>query len=294
MTDKKLEQVQATDRAFTDDVSRFQQNIYATAKGKIRQAVLSADLGFLLQAHVAKGSVLDIGGGIGQVNSLFAQAGYQVVHTDIAAEMVASAEENHHQQGLAENYQYHTAALQDLSQVIGDEQYEVVLCHAVLEWLADPLAAIPEICARVKPGGWLSLMFYNLHAKRMANMVYGNFAYVQAGLQVKKKVRFSPNSPLLPEQVLNQFAQQPFTLYRHSGVRCFHDYLREPTHQMVYQQRRGLGDAGSATVATQVIQQAAQALQNSPELIELELEYRGQEPYRQLGRYQHLLLRRTD
>lgn len=291
MTEKPRKQGNLTDRAFADDVSRFQQNIYATAKGKIRQAVLAADLAYLLQTQAAeqgvRKQVLDIGGGIGQVNSLFAHAGYDVVHTDIAAEMVASAQENHRQQGISERYRYHTAALQDLSEVLGNQRFDVVLCHAVLEWLTDPIAAIPALCERVKPGGWLSVMFYNVHAKRMANMVYGNFDYVQSGLKVKKKVRFSPNSPLDPAQVLNQFAQQPFTLYRHSGVRCFHDYLREPTHQAVYQQRRSL--TGEAVT----IEQTQQNLQNSPMLIDLELAYRNQEPYRQLGRYQHILLRHT-
>jgi len=270
------------DRAFNDDVSRFQQNIYATAKGRIRQAVLQADLGFLLEQPNL--TVLDVGAGIGQVNSEFARAGHRVVHTDISVEMVASAQDFHRDQGLAEQYEYYACALQQLSQSLGERQFDVVLCHAVFEWLEDPLSALPALIERVKVGGWLSLMFYNQHAQRMANMVYGNFAYVQAGLKVKKKVRFSPNSPLTPEHVLSRIQQYPLTLYRHSGVRCFHDYLREPTHQAIYQERRG----------TTQLTATAQHLQNSPELIALELKYRNTEPYRQLGRYQHLLLRRTD
>ncbi|MCH8500359.1 MAG: methyltransferase domain-containing protein [Aliidiomarina sp.] len=277
----KNEQVNR-DRAFNDDVSRFQQNIYATAKGRIRQAVLQADLGFLFDKPAL--TVLDVGAGIGQVNSEFARVGHRVVHTDISAEMVASAEAFHRQQGLSEQYEYYACALQALSQPLGDQQFDVVLCHAVFEWLEDPMAALPALIDRVKPGGWLSLMFYNEHAQRMANMVYGNFAYVQAGLKVKKKVRFSPNSPLTPDYVLSRLQQYPLTLYRHSGVRCFHDYLREPTHQAIYQERRE---------ATQLAT-TAQNLQNSPELIALELKYRHTEPYRQLGRYQHVLLRRTD
>lgn len=253
------------DRAFGSDVQRFDKNIYQTEKGQIREAVLAADLSFLWQPEFESNAnaptCIDIGGGLGQINSHFAKAGYQVTHTDIAAEMVARAEEEHRKQGIVQHYRYFQSSLQNLTDVVGTEQFDVVLCHAVLEWLADPYAALGPLIERVKPGGWLSLMFYNVDAKLMANMIYGNFDYVNAGLQVKKKVRFSPNNPLKPESILARLGQFPVTLFAHSGVRCFHDYMRKPDH-------------------------------NAEQLLALELEYRNKNPYRQLGRYQHLLLRK--
>lgn len=253
------------DRAFDSDVTRFNKNIYQTEKGQIREAVLSADLSFLWQTPAesenSARTCIDIGGGLGQINSHFATAGYQVTHTDIAAEMVNGAKEEHSKQGIQHRYRYLQSSLQNLSDVIGTEQFDVVLCHAVLEWLADPYAALTPLIERMKPGGWLSLMFYNLDAKLMANMIYGNFDYVNAGLQVKKKVRFSPNYPLKPESILARLGQFPVTLVSHSGVRCFHDYMRMPNH-------------------------------NAEQLLALELQYRNKNPYRQLGRYQHLLLRK--
>lgn len=248
------------DRAFTNDVSRFQKNIYQTAKGQIRQAVLSADLADLINAP-APLRVLDIGGGIGQVNQYFAQAGHDVTHTDIAPEMVEAAQAAHQQAGLSERYQYLTASLQQLPELLSEQQFDVVLCHAVLEWLAEPSRAVATIAPLIKPGGWLSLMFYNKQAKAMANLVYGNFDYVRAGLKVKKKVRFSPQQPLSIQQVKGWVSGQNLTLCQHSGVRCIHDYLREVSDQ------------------------------SRADLIEMELRFRQQEPFRQLGRYQHFLLR---
>ena len=255
------------DRAFTNDVARFQKNIYQTAKGRIRQAVLQADLADLINApHPLR--VLDIGAGIGQVNQLFAAAGHQVVHSDIAAEMVEAARFAHHDAGLSVQYTYLTASLQQLPEVLttecADQQFDVVLCHAVLEWLAEPERALALIKPMIKPQGWLSLMFYNKHAKAMANLVYGNFDYVKAGLKVKKKVRFSPHNPLTIQQVQGWAAGQNLTLCRHSGVRCIHDYLREVQDQ------------------------------SRDDLIAMELSIRQQDPFRPLGRYQHFLLRAND
>ncbi|WP_241971690.1 methyltransferase domain-containing protein [Aliidiomarina sanyensis] len=255
MTSKK-----SKDRVFDSDVMQFDRNIYASGKGKIREAVLHADLRFLIQ-HPSPLRVLDIGGGLGQLNREFARAGHSVVHTDLSAEMVEAARQRHTDEGLVAHYEYHVAGLQNLDAVLADQTFDIVLCHAVLEWLAEPFAALASIQKWVRPAGWLSLMFYNLHAKRMANMVYGNFDYVTNNLQVRKKVRFSPNQPLDPNSVIQRMEQFPLSLYAHSGVRCFHDYLRPAEF-------------------------------NLAQLIPLELAYRQQEPYRALGRYQHLLYKK--
>lgn len=255
------------DRAFTNDVARFQKNIYQTGKGRIRHAVLQADLAALINSPIPL-RVLDIGAGIGQVNQLFAAAGHHVVHSDISAEMVDAARSAHHEAGLSAQYTYVTASLQQLPDVLRAElaepQFDVVLCHAVLEWLAEPSRALALIKPMIKAHGWLSLMFYNKHAKAMANLVYGNFEYVRAGLRVKKKVRFSPHNPLTIKQVQGWSAAQNLTICQHSGVRCIHDYLRE------------LND------------------QSRDDLIDMELHVRQQEPFRQFGRYQHFLLRASD
>lgn len=248
------------DRAFATDVDEFDRNIYATGKGKIREAVLAADLNALI--HSARPlRVLDIGAGLGQVNTWFAAAGHDVIHTDISQDMVDKAKLRHQALGLSERYHYYVADLQSLESIVPDQEFDVVLCHAVLEWLAQPFAALPLLAKCVAAGGWLSLMFYNVHAKRMANMVYSNFDYVANDLQVKKKVRFSPNHPLDPGAVLARMQQFPLTLFRHSGVRCFHDYIRPPEFDF-------------------------------EKLLQLELRYRHQEPYRALGRYQHTLFRK--
>lgn len=249
------------DRSFASDVSRFEKNIYQTAKGQIRQAVLKADLAELIEKPQPL-RVLDVGAGLGQVNQLFAQGGHHVTHTDIAAEMIEQAQTLHAKAGLSSQYTYIHSGLQDLPEHLKETPlFDVILCHAVLEWLHEPEQALRILTPLLKENGWLSLMFYNRQAKEMANLIYGNFDYVKAGLEVKKKVRFSPQNPLTIEKVYDWSLAQGFTLHTHSGVRCIHDYLRDPEHR------------------------------TRKDLIEMELAYRSKEPFRQLGRYQHFLMR---
>src|SRR5690554_5112892 len=66
-----------SDRVFSSDALRFAKNIYDTPKGRIRQAVLQADLAFLRNQNP---DVLDMGAGLGQINQWLAQGGARVTH----------------------------------------------------------------------------------------------------------------------------------------------------------------------------------------------------------------------
>jgi S-adenosylmethionine-dependent methyltransferase len=56
------------------------------------------------------------------------------------------------------------AGLQELPGVLGSAAFDVVACHAVLEWLADPGAAVAGLATFLQAGGFLSVMFYNREA----------------------------------------------------------------------------------------------------------------------------------
>lgn len=249
------------DRNFDSIAHKFQQNIYATTKGRLREKVLQRDLSELplLQAPTR---ILDVGAGQGQLALWLAAQGHQVHLTDVSAEMLAIAQQTATAQGLAERTQFTHAPMQDLLGVI--EPSPLVLCHAVLEWLALPATAIAHLWQLTAPGGWLSLMFYNVDAKRFSNIVYGNFNYVLRDLAYKKKVHLSPQNPLEPAQVVQWCQQQGFILHSKTGVRCFHDYLRDRSEQE----------------------------SEFDKLLEVELRFNRQEPYASLGRYQHLLLQK--
>lgn len=250
--------MQKSDRNFDNIAAKFGRNIYDTTKGKVRQQVLLRDLGQLaiLQQPCR---ILDVGAGQGQMALQLAAMGHQVLLTDISAEMLATAQQTALKLNL--NAEFQQVSLSEL--VLQHQQrYQLILCHAMLEWLAEPQLAIAQLKQLLVPGGIVSLMFYNKDAKRLSNIIYGNFAYVAADMQVKKKVRLSPQNPLQPNEVLTWCQDAGFRLITKTGVRCFHDYLRNPEQQQ-----------------TQFEQ-----------LLALELEYNQIEPYASLGRYQHLLL----
>lgn len=91
--------------------------------------------------------------------------------------------------GVSDNMQFIHCAAQDVASHL-ETPVDLILFHAVLEWVADPRSVLQTLWSVLRPGGVLSLMFYNAHGLLMHNMVAGNFDYVQAGMPKRKNGRF--------------------------------------------------------------------------------------------------------
>ncbi|MBS1206644.1 MAG: S-adenosyl-L-methionine-dependent methyltransferase [Proteobacteria bacterium] len=248
------------DRNFDDIAEKFSRNIYGTTKGQLRQAILWQDLDALL---ATRGNVplrvLDAGGGEGQTAIRMAQLGHHVTLCDVSKEMIARAQTAAEAKGVSGNMHFVQCAVQDVAEHL-ESPVDLILFHAVLEWVAEPVFALEKLWLMLRPGGALSLMFYNADGLLMHNMVAGNFDYVKAGMPKRKKRTLSPDYPRNPADVYGWLEQIGWRITGKTGVRVFHDYLREK------HQQHDCFDA----------------------LLELETRFCRQEPYISLGRYIHV------
>ena len=147
------------DRNFDDLAEKFAKNIYGTTKGQIRQTVVWQDLSRILAMLSDKGTltVLDAGGGIGQLSQKIAVLGHQVTLCDLSHEMLLLAEQDVTKNGLSQHYRFIHSPVQEIANHL-TEQVDIVMFHAVMEWLADPKAALELLMEQVKPGGVISVM----------------------------------------------------------------------------------------------------------------------------------------
>ena len=260
-----------SDRNFDDLAPRFANNVYGGLKGALRLAVLQRDLQeFFPQALVTdKHSglrILDAGGGQGQFGLQLAAQGHFLVLCDISAQMLELARANAAFKGL-NSVDFRQCSIQHLSMQVQDgevQAYDLVLCHAVLEWVVDQQGLIEALLPLVKIGGILSLTFYNRHGLIMKNILRGKRPHILDADYKPNPGSLTPTRPLDPALVLQAFNSEHWQILCHSGIRVFHDFLLSP-------QGRAMPEEA---------------------LIQLELELSRQEPYRSLGRYQHLLAQR--
>lgn len=257
-----------TDRNFDDLAPRFARNVYGGLKGEIRLSVLRRDFAeCLLQAP--RGTVLrilDAGGGQGQFSLPFAADGHELTLCDISEEMLQLARDAAETAGVA-GIRYVHGSVQDLAREVREGReapYDLLICHSVLEWVADQAGLLGLLSDLVLPGGHLSLSFYNRHGLIMKNLLRGRRPPILDGAFKPSAGSLTPTRPLDPAWVLQTLGQGPWKLLCHSGIRVFHDFLLTPEGRAMPQDR----------------------------LLALELELSRQEPYRSLGRYQHVLLKR--
>lgn len=257
-----------TDRNFDDIAQKFVKNIYGSDKGKIRQTVVWEDLMTALSEFTGSEPlrVLDAGGGLGQLSQKLARRGDHVILCDISSEMLKLAEEEIVKQGLLEHYSFLHSPVQSLAKQL-TEKVDLVLFHAVMEWLADPKEALLQVLNQVRTGGVASIMFYNHHGLVYKNVVCGNIPHVLEGMPHRKRFKLQPQKGLLPEEVYQWIEEAGFEIGGKSGIRSFNDYIGNKENMGEY---------------------------HFEQVLELEKRLCRQEPYLSLGRYIHVWAKKKE
>lgn len=249
------------DRIFDGLADKFANSLYATARGQIRLAVLDQVLSRSLPQDGAP--ALDVGGGLGQMSVWLAERGHRVTLAEPSAEMLARAR--------AEFGELPIRALQAPIQALPElapGPWPLVVCHAVLEWLAQPRLAVATLKSLLAPGGRLSLMVFNRDALRFSNVVKGNLdkALEDRLSGTGQRQRLTPISPLTHADIERWCREEGLVIESVAGIRIFHDYLRE----------------------------RAPSEERLETIIELEKRYCQVEPHWRLGRYLHYMIRHAD
>lgn len=249
------------DRNFDDLAQRFRKTIYDTPKGQLRLEALKADIKYL-NLSLEQLPVLDLGGGQGQYSLWLAQQGARVSLCDLSNNMIALARHRFEQAQLPL-----TSVCCPIQQAHEHFQpsYPLVLNHAVLEWLEQPFETLPAISRFVAPNGWLSLMFYNLHGHQWRQLMNGRTHAPTSANQRLRTEGNSPQHPLAPDQVFRALENLGFSIHRWRGIRCIHDHMHQKIRERIGQEAVNRAD----------------------------LEFGLQEPYRQFGRYIHVLAQKT-
>ncbi|WP_201590114.1 methyltransferase domain-containing protein [Psychrobacter fozii] len=275
-TEVEQAEVDRVDRSFDAIADHFEKKVYGGLKGDIRLAVLRRDI-FEYCTRMSKDlnrplRILDVGAGLAQISIELATQGHTLIINDISENMLEKAKASAEKSDQVLDITWHVCPYQELAgkltdKVNGDEKdkFDLILCHALLEWLAEPAAVMRFFDQYLTDNGALSLCFYNPASFDYRNLIMGNFNLLDnPEYKADNKKSLTPNYPVAKEEVDSWLATHHYKTVRTSGLRVFHDYtpLKRGGH-------------------------------NDPEaVIRMELRYSQLEPYKWLGRYLHILATR--
>jgi len=248
------------DRNFDKLVDKFEKKVYDTVKGEWRLKLLKEDLETL--RNQSQMSIWDAGCGFAQISQWFAQVGHDVTLCDLSHQMLIRARENFARQNLTGRFI--EGAAQEVAETL--ESFDLVLFHAVLEWLAEPKQTLKAVADKVSPAGYFSLLFYNRNSVVIRNTLKGGWRlpYLMNDEYLGKGKKLTPPNPQIPEEVCSWLEEWGFEIQVHTGIRVFHDYM-----------------------TPEVIEQSS-----IDELLDLEYRYCREPTYRNMARYIHILAKK--
>ena len=260
-----------TDRSFDAIADHFEKKVYGGLKGEIRLAVLRRDIvAYCTQMSQTLGRplrILDVGAGLAQIAIELAAQGHALVINDISANMLEKAQANAESVEKDLDIRWYICPYQALEEKLASntEKFDLIMCHALLEWLAEPAAVMNFFDKHLSANGALSLCFYNPASFDYRNLIMGNFNLLDnSEYKADNEKSLTPNHPVAKEEVESWLRAHEYQTILASGLRVFHDYapLKRGGH-------------------------------NDPDaVIRMELRYSQLEPYKWLGRYLHILATR--
>ena len=262
------------DRSFDAIADHFEKKVYGGLKGEIRLAVLRRDI-FEYSAQMSEAlgrplRILDVGAGLAQIAIELATQGHSVIINDISKNMLEKAKASAEKIDQELDITWYVCPYQVLEEKLAEqEKFDLIMSHALLEWLAEPAVVMDFFDQHLTDDGALSLCFYNPASFDYRNLIMGNFNLLDSLLdnndyKADNIKSLTPNHPVAKEEVESWLKAHNYQTVRSSGLRVFHDYapLKRGGH-------------------------------NDPDaVIRMELRYSQLEPYKWLGRYLHILAKR--
>lgn len=204
--------------------------------------------------------VLDAGGGNGVNTEWLVRRGHAVTLFDADPEMLEQARHSGEEGDAGGRRELVLGTLEQVGDILGDQRFDLVVCHHVLEYLQDPLGAITAFHALTAPGGELSLITLNPVSEVIRAIVFNQDASLARSrlTDLDYDAKWFGQARLYDlDHILEWGTHSGWQMHDFRAIRVLADYIPEDEYS-------------DATVQ---------------ETIELEEALGAREPYRRIGRY---------
>jgi len=215
------------------DTSRFRDaDRYAsylkTPAGRLRSELAWENLRCCLPRAAAMRRALDLGGGTGFAAVRLAQMGFEVVLLDSSKEMLRIARQETEPSASIGCVSFLHADAARLPELFEDAAFDVVVCHNLLEYVADPFKTVCDIARVLRSGGLISALARNRAGEVLRAAIKEDWKLAQANLSAETVVDSLFGQPVRvfsPAQVRDMMVCSGLEVIAERGVRVFSDYV---------------------------------------------------------------------
>ncbi len=145
-------------------------------------------------------TILDAGGGTGQLAIRLAKQGYKVWLLDFSPEMlnVAEAKARHLDSLIRDNLAFCLEKVENVGTTFPSNFFDVVVCHTLIEHVEEPQTVLAALVRVLKQEGLFSLVFSNKHVRSLYLVLREH--RLEEALATLDKARFATPLFELPER----------------------------------------------------------------------------------------------
>lgn len=195
--------------------------------GRLRYTLAEHNLRRHLDGRPLK--VLDVAGGNGVEAVRMAASGHDVTVVDYSTEMLASARSLAVSTGVAHRVTCVESDAAKLGDVVDEAAYDLVLCHNLLQYVADVESTLVTVLAPLRPGGLLSVLAANAHSEPLRTAVRDmDLAAALESLDAPHHYTKTFGTPVYPrtaEEVSTVLRGLGVGVLGHYGIRSVCDYI---------------------------------------------------------------------
>lgn len=199
---------------------------HESTPARLRHSLTEANL--LRHLPPSPQRVLDVAGGNGKAAVRLAILGHEVTVLDPAGVMLSNAKEQAEAFDVADRVHVVQANADDTPELFGTDDFDVVLCHNLLQYVEDRRSTLMAVMAPLRRGGLLSVLGPNTDAFPLHSAI--------RRVDLRRALRELASDPLLASgndegpacraaEVVGHLAELGVGLVKRYGVHCVSDYI---------------------------------------------------------------------
>jgi len=185
-----------------------------------------------LKKHIPVNSpplrILDAGGGNGFDSLALARMNHQIDIVDISQQMLNDARANAALAGVTDRLDTHAMDIFSIDKVFSANEFDIVLCHNVIQFVDEVKPLLEMLLQMIKPGGFISLITTNQYslpyqAAFLEQDLDKAFSLLDAADQYNSIFEVNVHE-YRPDEVIDWLTGMGLSLEKHYGIRCLYNY----------------------------------------------------------------------